>query len=72
MNPWIQKVMEMHITELSLSERVKSTMRTQGFSTLEQVMNMPLKELVLTSWFTKELAGELSEYLFRVRNEHTS
>jgi hypothetical protein len=51
-----------------MSEGFKNTMRKEGFFTLNEIMSLPLKQLVKMTWFSKDMLEELSQYVFNARN----
>jgi DNA-directed RNA polymerase alpha subunit len=67
----LEQIVNRSIASLELSDEFKKTMRRQGFYTLNDIMSLPLTQLVKMKWFTKEMLEELSEYIFNARNRHT-
>ena len=65
------KILDIPVILLPLSEGFKAVMASQDINTLGEIMRMPLTELVNLKWFTTEILEELSEFLFRLREEAT-
>ena len=45
---------------MELSEAFKHTARLHGYNTLEDILTMPLTELVQKDWFTSSMFEELA------------
>jgi hypothetical protein len=72
MDKWIQEVINMPVSELTLGEEFKSVLARQGFTTLDQFMSLPLKEVMVAGWLTREFIEELAAFMFKCRNEGSS
>jgi DNA-directed RNA polymerase alpha subunit len=53
------------IASLPVSERFKEAMDRQGIKTLDELVGMPLTDVVNLKWFTDEILDELSALLFQ-------
>lgn len=71
MDSRLEQIVNRSIASLELSEAFKDAMRKQGFYTLNEIMSLPLTQLVKMNWFTKEMLEELSYYMFQARNPNT-
>lgn len=52
------------IPALPVSEHFKKAMEKHDIHTLEEIMDLPIAELVNLKWFTKEILEELEDLLF--------
>jgi hypothetical protein len=52
------------VATLPVSDHFKKAMEKQDIKTLEEIMTMPVSELVNLKWFTKEILEELEDLLF--------
>lgn len=68
MDTRLEQIVNRSIASLELSDEFKNTMRKQGFYTLNEIMSLPLTQLVKMTWFTREMLEELSEFIFNARN----
>ncbi|MES2329585.1 MAG: DNA-directed RNA polymerase subunit alpha C-terminal domain-containing protein [Bacteroidota bacterium] len=68
MDSRLEQIVNRSIASLQLSEEFKNAMRKHGFYTLNEIMSLPLKQLVKMTWFTKEMLEELSQFIFNARN----
>jgi hypothetical protein len=53
------------IALLPVSAHFKEVMGKQDIKTLEEIVNMPITEVVNLKWFTDEILAELTELLFK-------
>jgi DNA-directed RNA polymerase alpha subunit len=67
----LEEIVNRSIASLDMSEGFKNIMRKEGFFTLNEIMSLPLKQLVKMTWFTKDMLEELSQYIFNARNPNT-
>ena len=63
----LEEIVNRSIASLDLSDSFKEAMRREGFYTLNEIMDLPLKQLVKMTWFTKAMLEELSQYIFNAR-----
>lgn len=72
MEPYVEKVLTSSIDSLPLSEDFKNATIQQGYHTLNEIMSMPITELVNLKWFTSEMLKELGEFIYETRNDENS
>ena len=64
----LESIINRSIASLNLSEQFKKITRKEGFYTLNDIMNLPIRQLINMKWFTREMLEELSEFIFQERN----
>jgi DNA-directed RNA polymerase alpha subunit len=69
MDPKLEEIINRSIASLDLSDTFKQTMWKEGFHTLNDIMSLPLRQLVNMKWFTKEMLEELAEFMFHSQND---
>ncbi|MES2329583.1 MAG: hypothetical protein V4539_08275 [Bacteroidota bacterium] len=52
------------VAVLPVSEDFKEAMKKEDIKTLEEIIDIPIAELVNYRWFTKEVLEELEDLLF--------
>ncbi len=62
-NPTFRHLVQLPIADLSVSDAFKKSAQANGFTTLQQMLDIPLTELVKMEWFRRDILDELMELL---------
>ncbi|MDB5211300.1 MAG: hypothetical protein JWQ30_2127 [Sediminibacterium sp.] len=68
MDARVKKILNSPIYLLPLSENFKKLTIQKGYRTLNEIMSMPIRELMSLNWFTSDMLGELGEFIYDTRN----